>query len=231
MPISVDPWAAAQKHLNGIVPIYQEITNYIYLYHVNKLIWLPNWPDNLMDSSTANFQSSSPLGRSAPIWSYSNSGPRSISFQFELHREMLDQVNGFEPGSSANIVDELVKQVQAAVLPTYASSSKMIDPPLVACRVGNDIFIKGIINGAVSVAYSGPILYNDKYALVNVGFTITEVDPYDAETVQNVGSFRYSNDIPIKTNLSSPIYSVQQTGGVTSKGGSNYLTTGGTRFG
>lgn len=114
----------------------------------------------------------------------------------------------------------------------------MVDPPLVACRVGNDIFIKGIINGPVSIAYSGPILYNDKYALVNIGFTITEVDPYDAETVMNIGSYRFSNDIPLNTDLSSPIYGLSNTNGTISKGGGSsssgsgsYLTTGGTRFG
>ena len=80
-------------------------------------------------------------------------------------------------------MDRLVKEIQAAALPNYAASEKMIDPPLVACRIGNEIFIKGIITGAVSVGYSGPILsgkYDDKYAICNVGFAIAEVDPYDA---------------------------------------------------
>lgn len=60
----------------------------------------------------------------------------------------------------------------------------------------------------MSVSYSGPILYNDKYAVVTIGFQITEVDPYDAETVTQVGSFRYSGDIPLKTTLSSNSYRV-----------------------
>ena len=186
--------------------LYNEPNNYIYLYHIDQLIWLPSYPDNMTDSSSANFQSNLPLGRSAPIWSYTGSGPRSINFQFELHREMLDQFNNRQPGMSTDTVDELIKNIQAAVLPNYASSEKMIDPPLVACRVGNEIYIKGIINGQVSVGYSGPILYNDKYAVVTIGFQITEVDPYDAETVRQVGSFRYSGDIPLKTTLSSPSY-------------------------
>jgi len=116
-------------------------------------------------------------------------------------------------------VDTLVKEIQAAVLPTYASSSKMVDPPLVACRVGNEVYIKGIIVGSVSVSYSGPILYNDKYAICTIAFTITEVDPYDAYTVQNIGSFRYSNDIPMNTSLDSNVY--KAVGNGRSGGGRN----------
>ena len=194
-----------------LVQIYQPITNYIYLYHVDKLIKLPNFPENLQDTSSAQFSSNSPLGRSAPIWSYSSSGPRSVGFQFELHREMLDQVNGESVGESMDTVDNLVKWIQASVLPTYASSSKMVDPPLVACRVGNEVYIKGIIQGSVNVSYSGPILYNDKYALCTIGFTVTEVDPYDAYTVMDIGSYRYS-EIPLNTSLDQNVYSPRYGG-------------------
>lgn len=193
-----------------VTKIYQPIENYIYLYHTNTLIILPNYPENMQDSSSASFASNNPLGRSAPIYSYTGSGPRSVGFQFELHREMLDQVNGFTGGTSVDTVDRLIKEIQAAVLPNYAASSKMVDPPLVACRVGVDVYIKGIINGPVSVSYSGPILYNDKYALCNIGFSITEVDPYDAEVVQNIGSYRYSGDILLNTSLDQNTYSAKK---------------------
>lgn len=193
-----------------VTKIYQPIENYIYLYHTNTLIILPNYPENMQDSSSASFASNNPLGRSAPIYSYTGSGPRSVGFQFELHREMLDQVNGFIGGTSVDTVDRLIKEIQAAVLPNYAASSKMVDPPLVACRVGVDVYIKGIINGPVSVSYSGPILYNDKYALCNIGFSITEVDPYDAEVVQNIGSYRYSGDILLNTSLDQNTYSAKK---------------------
>ena len=186
--------------------IYNSIDNYIYLYHTNKLIILPNYPENIQDSSSASFASSIPLGRSAPIFSFSNSGPRTVSFQFELHREMLDQVNGYTPGTSLDTVDTLIREIQAAVVPNYNASERLVDPPLVACRVANDIYIKGVINGAVSIGYSGPILYNNKYALVQLGFQITEVDPYDAETVMQIGSYRYSDDIKLSTSMDKNVY-------------------------
>ena len=184
-----------------VTQIYQPITNYVYLYHTNTCIILPNYPDNMTDSSTASFATNQPLGRSAPIFSYSHSGPRSVNFQFELHREMLDQVNGFTPGQSVDTVDRMIREIQAAVLPNYAASEKMVDPPLVAVRVGVDMYIKGVVNGSVSVGYSGPILYNDKYAVVTINFPVTEVDPYDAQVVQRIGSYRYSGDIVLNTSM------------------------------
>ena len=87
-------------------------------------------------------------------------------------------------------VDTIIKNLQACALPSYKTASKMIDPPMVAVRFGNEIFIKGIINGGVNVSYKLPLLDTNKYALVTVQFSITEIDPYDAETVAQSGSFR-----------------------------------------
>jgi hypothetical protein len=66
----------------------------------------------------------------------------------------------------------------------------MVDPPSVAIRFGNEIFIKGIINGSITVSYSGPILDNNKYSVVDIGFTIYETSPYSADEVAKSGSFR-----------------------------------------
>ena len=195
---------------NRVDEIYVPIGNYIYMYHTKTGIVLPNYPDNISDSASPQFQQSVPLGRSAPIFSYSGTGARTISFQFLLHREMLEQVNHNNPVElfpGQDYVDRLVKEIQAAALPNYAASDKMVDPPLVACRIGNEVFIKGVISGAVTVSYSGPILsgkYDDKYAVCNVGFSISEVDPYDAQTVMGIGSFRASgldSDIAMNTSL------------------------------
>lgn len=66
----------------------------------------------------------------------------------------------------------------------------MVDPPSVAIRFGNEIFIKGIINGSITVSYSGPILDNNKYSVVDIGFTVYETSPYSADEVAKSGSFR-----------------------------------------
>ena len=66
----------------------------------------------------------------------------------------------------------------------------MINPPLVSLKLGNDIFIKGVVNGSVGVTYGLPVLANGKYAQVTIQFGITEVIPYDATQVMKYGSYR-----------------------------------------
>ena len=174
--------------------IFNMIDNYIYLYHTDTFIIIPAYPENFTDSMAASFSTETPLMRSAPIFSYSDSGPRQINVTIKMHREMMYQINygvsNAKIAMSDDYVDELIKQIQAAVLPKYSASSKMVDPPLVAIRFGNEIFCKGVINGNVDVTYDLPVLQNGKYAQVGLSFTLFEVEPFDAETVLKVGSFR-----------------------------------------
>ena len=69
------------------------IDNYIYLYHVDQFIVLPTFPDSLQDRISVNFNKATPMSRSAPIYSFSDSGPRSIQIQLDLLREMMTQIN------------------------------------------------------------------------------------------------------------------------------------------
>ena len=179
---------------------FKLIENYIYLYHIDKFILIPTYPESLADSSSATFASTNPLARSAPIYSYSFSGPRTLQINLKFHREMLNQINLHnsninldEMEIGADYVDVMIKHLQTMALPKYDSSIKMVNPPMIAVRFGNEIYIKGVVQGGVSVTYSGPILENDKYAVVDVSFTVYEVDPYDAESVQTLGSFRGLN--------------------------------------
>lgn len=174
---------------------YQMIDNYIYLYHTDTLIIVPEYSaDSINDTMTVNFTSTAPLSRSAPIFSYTGSGPRSLQVSFKLHRDMMQQINVKNTKTKVDIgddyVDLMIKQIQAAALPAYAVSQKMVNPPVVALRLGDDIFIKGVVSGAVSVSYETPILSNGKYANVMIGFAIQEIDPYDADTALKYGSFR-----------------------------------------
>ena len=61
---------------------------------------------------------------------------------------------------------------------------------MVALRLGNETFIKGVINSTITVTRKKPIMSDGKYACVDIQCTIFESDPYDAETVARVGSFR-----------------------------------------
>lgn len=173
---------------------YDIIENYIYLYHLKKYILIPVFPESMSDSLKSDFNSSTPMSRSAPIYSYSNSGPRSMQIKLRFHRDMMQQLNYNKSNYPIKIgedyVDVIIREVQAMALPEYNSSSKLVDPPQIAVRFGEDVFIKGIVNGGVTVDYNLPILDNGKFALVDVSFTVEEVQPFQASDVVEYGSYR-----------------------------------------
>ena len=185
---------------------YQMIDNYIYLYHTDTLIVVPAYSDSITDQISANFSPAYLLSRSAPIQSYSNSGPRTIQVKFDLHRDMMQQINYGVSNANVTIdddyVDIMIREIQAICLPSYNTPEKMVNPPMVAVRLGSDIFIKGIVS-SVGVTYNYPILRNGKYALININFGVTEVDPWDAEKVMQTGSYR-----GLSTNLERIVWKI-----------------------
>lgn len=176
--------------------VFSMIDNYVYIYHTKVLVAIPTYPENLNDTMGVSFNPTTPLSRSAPIYTYQNSGPRSLEISLSLHRDMMNQINTavsmlkVPDLSESDYVDIMINELQSIALPRYAVSEKMVDPPMVAVRFGNGFFCKGVVTGSVGVSQSGPILRTDKYAQVTVTFTVNEVDPYDAETVRHVGSYR-----------------------------------------
>lgn len=183
------------------------VENYIYIYQLDKYVILPIWPEEVRDNLGSTFASNNILARTAPIYSYSYSGPRTVNFNLSLHRDLMYDLNKnntkfleINNEFSKRVVqigddyiDILIKYLQAMALPSYAAntiSSKMINPPMVAVRLGSELFIKGIVQGEIAVSYTGPISSDLKYQQVTLGFTVSEIDPQDAETIAKWGSFR-----------------------------------------
>lgn len=171
--------------------------NYLYISHLDEgfQFWrLPSCPETINDTMSSTFGESSALGRSAPVYTYSKSGPRSVTIELKLHRDMMDDVNLGVSNSvlkaGEDYVDNLVKALQSISVPKYNLSNKAVEPPIVALRLSNEVFIKGIVNGAIGITYKLPLLSNGKYASIALSITILEVDPYDATTVFQNGSFR-----------------------------------------
>ena len=177
--------------------MFNLITNYIYLYHTGQFIILPSYPDSITDDLSANFNSENVMLRSAPIFAYSNSGPRNIQITIELQRDIISQLNFGKSNLAVEIgddsVDTIIKQLQSIALPRYNGDTKLVDPPLVAVRFGNDIFIKGVVVGGISTTLKKPILEGEKYAHVTLTFNVKEVAPYDALSVQENGLLRGLN--------------------------------------
>ena len=175
--------------------------NYIYIYHLpsdltgeGTYVYLPQWPDQIADSLSSSFSETNALSRSAPVFSYQNSGPRSMQISVQLHRDMMDEANAhisnLPIADREDYVDAVIKALQSIVLPNYHSEKKEAEPPMIAVRFGNEIFIKGVVKGGITVEYQKPLLQNGKYAVVNISFNVYEVDPMDALSISQVGSFR-----------------------------------------
>jgi hypothetical protein len=175
------------------------INNYIYLYHTEEFLIIPMYPETITDSMQSTFGSTNALSRSAPVFSFSNSGPRTVQITLELHRDMLDGVNLNVSNMKIDnlnddYVDTLIKKLQSIALPRYLSGSKAVTPPMIAIRFGDEVFIKGVVSGGVQVSYKKPIIIvngnESKYAQATIAFVVSETDPYDADSVSRFGSFR-----------------------------------------
>lgn len=171
--------------------------NYLYISHMDEGLkfWrLPFYPDSIADTMVSTFTDTNALGRSAPVYTYSHSGPRTVQIEIKLHRDMMDDANigvsNSPLGEGEGYIDNLVKALQAVALPAYNKNNKAVEPPLVALRLGREIFIKGVLTSGIGITYTKPILSNDRYAQVSLSITISEVDPYDASEVYKNGGFR-----------------------------------------
>lgn len=171
--------------------------NYIYISHLDEdfQFWrIPSCPETISDSMGSTFGETSALGRSAPVFTYSKSGPRTVQIEIKLHRDMMDDVNigvsNAKLKTGEDYIDNLVKALQSIAVPKYNLSNKAVEPPLVALRLSNEVFIKGIVNSPIGLTYKLPLLANGKYAQISLSLIVSEVDPYDATTVFKNGSFR-----------------------------------------
>lgn len=199
--------------LNRILP-----DCYLYISHLDEdyQYWmLPGYPEKVTDQMQSLFTPNNALGRSAPVYTFSNSGPRTVTINLNFHRDMFEDINKFlypngselfgdkinstdsleqvaakRSAASDDMVDKFIKALQAIAVPKYNLSNKAIEPPLVAIRLGQEVFIKGVVTSGITVTYGKPILSNEKYAIIEISFTVAEVDPYDATTVFKNGSFR-----------------------------------------
>jgi hypothetical protein len=188
--------------LSGTEMLTNDITSrvlpdcYIYISHLDgdiKYWQLPCYPETVSDTMSSTFNPTNTLGRSAPVFTFSYSGPRQISLTFRFHRDMFESeeyVTNSEPADYEDKAENFIHALQAIAVPKYNLSNKAIEPPLVGVRLGSEVFIKGIVSSAVTVNYSKPILVNEKYAGIEISFTVSEVDPYDSSSVFKNGSFR-----------------------------------------
>ena len=101
----------------SIAPLLPD--NYLYISHLDEGLkfWrLPCTPETISDSMSSNFTPTHALGRSAPVFTYSNSGPRTVQVSLHLHRDMMDALNAGTSNTDLkygeDYIDNLIKALQ-----------------------------------------------------------------------------------------------------------------------
>lgn len=183
----------------SLAPSSWEERNYIWISTLGngegEFLYIPTWPDQLDDRMSSSFQQTNALSRSAPVFSYNHSGPRTIQISLNLHRDIVQMINqGVSDMTIESLeddyVDTLIKKLMSVAVPKYNAADRSVQVPKVAVRFGEEVFIKGVVNGDIAVTYIKPILDNNKYAQVAITFQVYETEPYDADTIAREGSFR-----------------------------------------
>ncbi len=134
------------------------------------IAYFPCYPDSYSDSHNVSFSQQTVLGRSEPFQVYQNSGPRSVSVSFKMHREM----------THTTPIGDIVGIVQAACYPTNNDTTIA---PRCTLVIGDNCKITGVI-GNVSTNWSDTILNRSPggafasvsgiYSMVDLSFSITE---------------------------------------------------------
>lgn len=148
-----------------------EIVCYIINLVTNSRIEFTLIPDEVSDSVSSQFEETTPMGRSGPIYGYSATGPHSVSFSIQLHDDYCK-------GGILNTVNKL----KALTYPVYNSGN--INPPKCLIRIGNIINMTAKCS-EVSVTWQKPYR-NGQYIMAEVSLSFDEVtsrsmSAYDVE--------------------------------------------------
>jgi hypothetical protein len=128
----------------------------------DNILSMPCYPTSISDSLQITYNSETIPYRTEPYLNFANSGPRIVQVAFNLHREMTN--------SDGSDIDRIINVIQSASYPKFGDSNAVKS----TLKVGNQLYISGVINGGISTSYSGPII-DGKYNVCDISFSITEV--------------------------------------------------------
>lgn len=142
-----------------------EITFYSSLS--DSSVDIPAYPETISDPKSATYNTMPDvLYQYEPWYTYSNSGPRQMSFEFHLHRQMW---TGDETDGKAN---QMIRFIEASLYPKYAGSAVYSDT--VTLYVKGKPLIHGILSNT-EVRWSGPIGRDGFYLEFTLTLSISEV--------------------------------------------------------
>lgn len=123
---------------------------------------LPCYPEEVSDQVSSSWNDQPIVGRSSPISSFAGTGFRSVSFSFDMHREM----------STDTSIDKILSILRSAVYGRYVGSA--VQPPITSLALG-DFKIRGIVR-SVSFNWKKPIV-DGKYQVCSVSISMDELAP------------------------------------------------------
>ena len=145
------------------------------------LFVLPSYPDDISDNVDAQWTTVPVLGRPVPVATFTGTGYRTVSFSFDIHREMLGN-------SNIKDVEDFLFGIKQAVYPSDINleDGKNDDvnyighvPRVATVKLGA-FCVKGYIT-SVNHTWKKPLLYNEdlqcyQYQLCTVGLSINGID-------------------------------------------------------
>lgn len=137
---------------------------YFRLQHGNNsvLYELPCYPDEISDSvAPPMWNEDSPVGRSAPIFSFNGTGGGSVSFSFDLHREMSNGVP----------IENVLQLLRKSVYGRYSSS--VVDAPISTFKFG-EFIARGYVSN-ISFTNKKPIIDNE-YQVISVSVELKRIN-------------------------------------------------------
>ena len=152
---------------------YNTPLSYFYSSTMNYYVPIPVIPDSISDSTKADWNSQSILGRATPIAAYNYTGARSISFSFEMSRDPNEVVyDGIGNQWSPN---KVLAELRALVYPEYlhGDNGGVVAP--LATFVFADFKSHGYVEN-IGFNWKRPIINdNNEYGFVEVSVSMTEI--------------------------------------------------------
>jgi hypothetical protein len=153
----------------------------LYSHLSGESMDFPVYPEEYSDGYTANYdQMPNMLYQYEPWYVYKDSGPRSNSFSFHMHRDMWtgDHRDG--------LANKLVRFCEANCFPDYQGSA--VNAPRVTLYLNGKNLITGIMTSA-KADWTGPLGLDGYYLELTLTLEITEVsdEPLNYNTVKSKG--------------------------------------------
>ena len=167
-------------------------------------IWmpLPVIPEQVSQSVSANWESTSIPGRASSYYSYVGTSNRTVNFSIQLHNDLLEMYKWSEGGvvSSSNDpaglnMNKIIKFLESCCYPEYTAGK--IIPPVVLLKIGDEVKMRGIIN---NVSRTSQLPFRDVssgnqkykrflYSSISITFTEVPASNPSASTIYNYGSY------------------------------------------